>query len=149
MKVNWQEKHLNLKDMAEELSLSLDSIVFVDDQAFEQEQMKFNLPEVKVLQVTGDPLNILNAIDNCWFFDKYRISKEDLLRNRDYEMQSQRITLKRNSSSPEDFLKTLKLVTSILPVKESSIGRVLQMLKKTNQFNLTTKRHSESKVREF
>jgi FkbH-like protein len=149
IKVNWQEKHLNLKDMAEELSLSLDSIVFVDDQAFEQEQMKFNLPEVKVLQVTGDPLNILNAIDNCWFFDKYRISKEDLLRNRDYEMQSQRITLKRNSSSPEDFLKTLKLVTSILPVKESSIGRVLQMLKKTNQFNLTTKRHSESKVREF
>jgi len=149
VKVDWNEKYLNLKEIAEDLNLGIDSFVFLDDQIFEQEQMKFNLPQVKVLQVTEDPLNILNAIENCWLFDSYSISKEDLLRNRDYTMQAQRKALKRSSSSPEDFLQTLGLKAIVSPVKEHNIGRVVQMLSKTNQFNLTTRRHPESKVRTF
>jgi FkbH-like protein len=149
IRVNWKEKYLNIKEIAENLKLGLDSFLFVDDQAFEREQMKFNLPYVKVLQITDDPLNILNSIENCWLFDSYRKSSEDFLRNRDYKMQSKRKSLENLSITPEEFLKTLKLVTHITAVNENNIGRVVQMLAKTNQFNLTTRRHSESKIREL
>jgi len=111
--------------------------------------MKFNLPYVKVLQITDDPLNILNTIENCWLFDSYRKSSEDFLRNRDYKMQAKRKSLENLSITPEEFLKTLKLVADITAVNENNIGRVVQMLAKTNQFNLTTRRHSESKIHEL
>jgi len=148
-RINWKEKYLNLKEIAQNLNIGYDSFLFVDDQAFEREQMKFNLPNVNVLQVTEDPLNILNALESCWLFDSYRKSSEDLLRNHDYKMQVKRKSLEKKSITTEEFLKTLKLVAYITPVNENNILRVVQMLAKTNQFNLTTRRHPESKIREF
>ncbi len=147
--VNWEEKNRNLIEVAERLGLGLDSFVFVDDQAFEREQMQFHLPEVSILQVTEDPLTILNALELTWLFDRLRLSQEDLGRHSDYQLQTQRKELEQNSSSAEAFLWTLELRACLATVNEKSMGRVLQMLGKTNQFNLTTRRHMKAELQAF
>jgi len=149
LRVNWHEKHANLKEVAGELNLGIDSFVFLDDQPFEQDQMRFNLPQVKVMAVSGDPLEILTALERTWVFDSYGVSQADILRNDDYQAQSHRKALEAAAVTPEQFLYTLDLQAGIAPVDEYSIGRVVQMLGKTNQFNLTTRRHSEAAVRAF
>ena len=145
--VNWKEKHHNLADIAKTICLGLDSFVFVDDQAFEREQMQFNLPEVTILEVSEDPMEILSALETTWMFDRIRISEEDLSRHSDYNFQTQRKKLEESSSSTEAFLLTLKLRARLVPLEEQGVGRVMQMLAKTNQFNVTTRRHTESVLR--
>jgi len=145
-KVNWREKHLNLSDAAKELNLGVDSFVFVDDQSFEREQMSFALPQVQVLSVGEDPLSIYAALLSSSNFESIRISSEDTTRARDYRQQSLRKELE-TSCSHEDFLKSLDLKAIIRPVAESSLQRACQMLAKTSQFNLTTRRHGEADLR--
>jgi FkbH-like protein len=147
VKVSWREKHESLAAVARELNLGLDSFVFVDDQAFEREQMKFHLPQVRILPVTEDPLSILKALNRCTYFDAYRTSVEDLSRGRDYAMQLRRKELEEKSSSTADFLATLDLRAKVSAVSERNLPRVVQMLGKTNQFNVTTRRHTEAEVR--
>lgn len=147
LRVNWREKSQNLKEIAQELNLGLDSFVFVDDQAFEREQVKFGAPQVDVLPATEDPLQILRALTCCELFAVYRVSNSDSRRSSDYAAQAQRRKLESTSENADEFLHTLGLKAEIAPVAEETIARVVQMLMKTNQFNLTTKRHIESDVR--
>jgi len=149
VRANWQEKHVNLTEIAMELNLGMDSFVFVDDQPFEQDQMRFHLPVVKVMPVSGDPLEILESLERTWIFDSYGVSQEDVLRSKDYQAQSERRAFEAAAATPEQFLHTLGLKACIAPVDEYTLNRVVQMLGKTNQFNLTTRRHSEATVREF
>jgi FkbH-like protein len=146
IKVNWREKSHNLSEAAKELNLGIDSFVFVDDQPFEREQMSFTLPEVQVLSAGKDPLSIYIALLNCSNFESVRISQEDITRAQDYQQQLFRKKLE-TSCSPEDFLKSLNLEAVIRPVDESNLQRTYQMLAKTNQFNLTTRRHGEANLR--
>ena len=147
VRINWEPKHENLRSIAGELNLGLDSFVFLDDQAFEREQMAFRLPEVNVLPASEDPLHILNTITACRDFDIYRTSAEDLTRAGDYRAQSLRKQLGSESENAESFLKTLQLKAVVARVGESRLGRAVQMLAKTNQFNVTTRRHSEAEMR--
>ena len=147
LRVNWREKSENLKEIAEELNLGLDSFVFVDDQAFEREQMRFKLPQVRILQAAEDPLQTLNALICCRAFDVYRVSKEDIRRADDYVAQAQRRALETASCDQQNFLHSLQLRAIITRVTEGAISRVVQMLGKTNQFNVTTRRHLEVAVR--
>jgi FkbH-like protein len=149
VQANWSEKYINLIEISKNLNLGLDSFVFVDDQPFEQEQMRFNLSEVKVLNVTEDPLTILDALEECCLFDQHRISESDLIRNKDYLSQASRKKLEKSSESSEHFLHTLKLVADISTPKENQLNRAHQMMSKTNQFNVTTRRHSEAQIRSF
>jgi FkbH-like protein len=149
IRVNWKEKSENIKEIAEELNLGLDSFVFVDDQEFEREEVRFRAPQVSVLSSTEDPLQTLNALMCCRSFDVYRISDADIRRNDDYASQAQRRKLELKSDDPKEFLRTLQLKARIDFVKDETIPRTIQMLMKTNQFNLTTKRHLKSEVRQM
>ena len=75
VKINWNEKYINLIEVAEMLNLGIDSFVFLDDQPFEQEQMRLSLPEVKVLNNRNDPLDILNALSNTNLFDQFAVGE--------------------------------------------------------------------------
>lgn len=147
VRINWSPKHDNLRDVARELNLGLDSFVFADDQAFEREQMAFHLPQVKVLPLSEDPLRILNALMRCTEFEVHRLSAEDHARVGDYAAQAGRRELETTSASPEQFLESLQLKAVIKPVNESTLSRAAQMLAKTNQFNVTTRRHGEAELR--
>ena len=149
VRVNWNDKHINLKEISENLGLGLESFVFVDDQPFEQEQMNYNLPQVKILKVSADPLSILSALEECWFFDTYTISNEDQIRNIDYTSENKRKYLKKSINNTEKFLKTLDMKAIISDLNENNIYRAFQMLIKTNQFNVRTQRHSELQLRNF
>ena len=147
VRVNWRDKCANLTEIAQELNLGLDSFVFVDDQAFEREQMRFSLPDVRVLEASEDPLHTLQLLMACRGFDVYRVSDEDRRRSPDYAAQAHRHALESNSEDSQGFLHTLQLRAQIATVAETTIPRVVQMLGKTNQFNVTTRRHSEADVR--
>jgi len=148
IKVNWNEKYRNMLEVAKELNLGVDSFVFLDDQPFEQEQIQQFLPEVKILRSSKDPLELLNALSSTCFFDTFSIEQEDLIRSRDYEKQTERKILEK-SLGREEFLSSLELKAVIRPVTNETLPRTVQMLAKTNQFNLTTKKHSSSEVRKM
>ncbi len=147
IRINWQEKNKNIKEVSAELNLGLDSFVFVDDQVFEREQMRFNEPEVQVLDASKDPLETLSVLINCQLFDTHCLSNEDRNRSAEYKAQLQRGEFKSQINDPKKFLCTLKMQAKITLLTEATIPRAVQMLTKTNQFNLTTQRHTEVDLR--
>ena len=142
IRANWKEKHENLISISEELNVGVDSFVFLDDQKFVQTQVSLALPEVRVLSVNSDPLSIYNSLKSTSYFDTYYVVDEDKLRIKDYSSQIERNKLK-GKYSTEDFLNNLEIRASICHLDESMLPRAAQMLSKTNQFNLTTKRHNQ------
>lgn len=147
LRVNWNEKARSLREVAAELNVGLDSVVLLDDQAFEREQVMFDAPEVRVLPAGENPLQVLQALTECPFFASSFVIHEDRSRTADYAAQSQRRQLEAQAGNVTSFLKTLELEARVAPVVEATIPRVVQMLAKTNQFNVTTRRHSEADVR--
>ncbi len=142
IRANWKEKHENIISIAKELNVGVDSFVFLDDQKFEQTQVSQALPEVRVLSVNSDPLSIYNSLKSTSYFDTYSVVEEDKVRIRDYKSQIKRNKLKKRYTT-EDFLHNLEIYASITHLDRGMVPRAVQLLSKTNQFNLTTKRHNQ------
>ncbi len=142
IRANWKEKHENIISIAKELNVGVDSFVFLDDQKFEQTQVSQALPEVRVLSVNSDPLSIYNSLKSTSYFDTYSVVEEDKVRIRDYKSQIKRNKLKKRYTT-EDFLHNLEICASISHLDRGMVPRAVQLLSKTNQFNLTTKRHNQ------
>lgn len=150
VRVNWRPKYENLREIAQELNLGLDSFLFVDDEAFEREEMAYHLSEVQVLAVNQDPLNILRTLATAETFETFRVGEEDRFRSQHYTAEGQRRAFQeKKNGNVEDFLKSLDIEVTIASVNESNLPRVVQMLGKTNQFNVTTRRHTEAEIRRF
>lgn len=147
MRVDWNPKPDNLRAIADELELGLDSFVFVDDQPFERAAVAAGVPEVRVLPTDGTPLGTLAALREAPHFDQHRTTSSDLGRAQDYKQRRERKDLERSASSRYDFLRSLSLKARVAPVDNGSLGRAVQMLAKTNQFNVTTRRHGEADLK--
>lgn len=145
--VNWRPKHEGLRAAARALDLGVDSFAFLDDQAFEREEMAFQIPEIAVLETNGTPLSLLAAIEDCPCFDLLRLSESDTLRARDYASRVARQRLETSSGSAEAFLGSLQLRAIVAPLSPATLARGAQMLERTNQFNTTTRRHHEAALR--
>lgn len=144
-KIDWNHKHENLRAAARELGLGLDSFVFLDDADYEREQMRQLVPEVLVLNNSPDPMHILRALWETDAFDSLSITEEDRRRHQDYAVRSAR-NVERADDDLEGFLKSLEMEATIEEVGALNLERVVTMLGKTNQFNLTTRRHSREQV---
>lgn len=144
-KINFNHKYLTIRESAIELGLGLDSFVFLDDSDYEREQMKAFNPEVLVLNDQSDPLNMLTSLLKTDVFDVHQVTEEDLQRHREYELRSARSSS--GEGNIEEFLSSLELRAELQPVQDANIDRVVQMLGKTNQFNVTTRRHRLEDVR--
>jgi FkbH-like protein len=144
-KVNWKPKHENLREAAHELGLGLDSFVFVDDSDYEREQMRQLIPEVLILNSSSDPLHTLNCLWETDAFDSLAISEEDRQRHRDYRLRASR-DVQVHEGDLEEFLQSLKMEATIEDIGPANIERAVIMIGKTNQFNLTTRRHSRAQV---
>ena len=148
-KINWQNKSNNIREIASELNLGLDSIVFIDDNPVEREFVKKSIPEVNVPDF---PVEIFNLKD--WFindviyryFSKISISNEDVNKKSQYERNIKRVKEKDISLSLEDYLKGLKMKIKLTLDDRNSIPRLSQLTQKTNQFNLSTIRYSENEI---
>ncbi len=144
-KVNWRPKVENLREAAQELRLGLDSIAFVDDSDYEREQMRQLNPEVLILNESSDPLRTLNALWETDAFDSLFITKEDRQRHREYQLLQAR-EVGTHQDDLGAFLKSLEMIAEVEPVDRTNLDRVASLLAKTNQFNLTTRRHSRAEV---
>jgi FkbH-like protein len=144
-KINWNLKHENLRAAARELGLGLDSFAFLDDSDYEREQMCQVIPEVLILNESSDPLQTLRALWETDAFDAFLVSKEDRRRHKDYALRGAR-SAEAHQDDLETFLKSLEMEATIEEIGPPNMERVVTMLGKTNQFNLTTRRHSRAQV---
>ena len=149
-KSNWSDKVTNLKEIAEELNIGLDSLVFVDDSPFEVNMVRAQLPETTVLQVPEKLYEYPKMLSgNLGLFYNLSITLEDKKKVEMYKQQVNRETVKKGFSGIKDYLASLELKMTIYQNDKSIIARMSQMSQKTNQFNLTTKRYTESDMNNY
>ena len=149
-KSNWLDKVTNLRQVAKELNIGLDSLVFIDDSSFEVNLIKEQLPEITVLQVPERLHEYPRMLrENIGLFYNLSFTKEDKKKIKMYKQQIYRGNAKKRFSDIEEYLASLELKLTIFEDDESIIPRMSQMSQKTNQFNLTTKRYTEVDIRNF
>jgi len=147
--INWNDKVTNLKRIAHNLNIGLDSLVFVDDNEFECEWVRTQLPEVAVVQLTGDPSTYRRQLIQPGHFDTLTFSPEDRQRTGMYRAEAKRRQLHRRAGSLDAYLTRLEMRAEIGVDDAQAIPRVAQLTQKTNQFNLTTRRYSEGDIHAF
>lgn len=142
IRINWQPKPENMRAIAGELKLGLDALAFFDDNPAERALMRQALPQVRTLDVPADPLRYTQTLDQSRIFDRLHVSDEDRQRGRIYQAQQERRNLEAGSASLDSFLESLAMHATVEAVSTETLPRVLDLVQKTNQFNLTTRRHS-------
>lgn len=139
LKIDWQPKDINIRAIAAELKLGLDSFVFADDSPFERDLIRTSLPEIAVITP--------EALPTYPGFHSVGLTAEDFRRGEMYKEEEGRKEFEVAFSSVEDFLRELKLSVAIYPAVQETIPRISQLTQKTNQFNLTTRRYGEDDVK--
>ncbi len=147
MRINWEDKASNLRSLAEELNIGLDSMVFVDDNPVERSWLREAVPEVYVPDWPSDPSDYKDALLElaAEHFVKFTITAEDLHRGEQYRQQARR-SQAAATASLEDFYRSLQMRVTIAPATATTVPRIAQLTQKTNQFNLTTRRYTEADI---
>lgn len=143
---NWQDKASNIKHIAERLNIGIDSLVFLDDNPFERELVRRELPLVAVPELHDDPAHYAATLAWAGYFDTVAISAEDRKRADYYQGNVERSSTLASSTDLESYLNSLEMVCTITPFDPVGRARVTQLINKSNQFNLTTCRYTESEV---
>lgn len=147
--INWNDKTSNMKSIAQELNIGLDSMVFIDDDGFNCHMMKEILPEVLTVNLPSDPSLYLKTLMELNDFNTLQITKEDKNRGKIYAEQRKRKEFKTVTKNIDEYLKGLKMTAIIKRANSFTIPRISQLTQKTNQFNMTTKRYQEKDIRKF
>ena len=145
-RINWDPKPANVVSLGRSLNLGLDSFVYLDDNPVECALMRAELPEVVTLQVPPDE-EVESFLANLWTFDKLTVTDEDLRRTNMYRENAARQERERSTTDIADFIASLKVVVDIAAPEDGEWPRVSQLTQRTNQFNFTTVRRSESELR--
>lgn len=150
-RINWQDKATNLKELADELNIGLDSFVFVDDNPTERELVKQVLPMVAVPDFPEQPYMFPEFFKQLVFeyFKAYSITDEDRKKTEQYKANAARAHAQSSFADFDKFLESLDIQITIEAANEFNVSRIAQMTQKTNQFNLTTKRYTDAEVKGF
>jgi FkbH-like protein len=141
MRINWENKPSNMRSLAEELGIGLDSLVFVDDSEKERALMRQALPEVLTLDMPRDPALYRETLEALPALQALTVTEEDRARTRQYIERRQREKLRVTAQSVEEYLGSLGIVVETARVSERTLARVHQLFQRTNQFNLTGRRY--------
>ena len=145
-KANWNPKPGNLREIAAELNIGLDSLVLVDDNPAERALVADQLPEVAVPDVGSDVSRFAEILEHERYFEVDRVNQDDLNRSSYYDSNAQRSTYQAGFSDYGEFLASLEMTAEIGSFSPVYLERITQLINKTNQFNLTTKRYTISEV---
>jgi FkbH-like domain len=145
-KANWEPKHENIKAIASELNIGLDSIVFVDDNPAEREIISAQLPAVAVPDVGSDVSGFIRVLEDGRYFEPVRLSSEDLKRAEQYQENAQRAAFQGRFQDYGEYLESLEMSAEVAAFKPVYLDRITQLIGKTNQFNLTTRRYTRAQV---
>lgn len=144
--VNWEPKPGNLRQAAEILNLGLDSFVFVDDHPVECAMMRELLPEVLTVQLPEDPAAFESTLARLDCFDQLTVSEEDRSRGAMYRQEAARAELRAQAGDLESFFRGLEMKMCVVVNDEGHVPRAAQLTQRTNQFNMTTIRRTESDI---
>lgn len=147
IRVSWDEKASAVESIAEELNLGLAHIAFIDDNPVECDWVRARLPEVRVLRWPDDLGN--GVLDDLGLFDSLVLSAEDRTRTEMYRAEAGRRAQRQEVSSVEDYLRSLQMVATVGLARAEHLPRLSQLTAKTNQFNLTTRRHDLATLKSF
>ena len=145
---NWNDKASNIEAIAEELSLGLDAMVFLDDNPTERGLVRRLLPQVAVPELPEDPSLYARILMASGYFETITFSAEDRTRADFYQDNARRIALQKQAGDVDAYLASLQMVISFRPFDDVGRARITQLINKSNQFNLTTRRYSEAEVRD-
>ncbi len=148
-RLNWNSKSENIRSLAKELNLGLDSFIFVDDNPVECADVRINCPGVLTLQLPQHAESIPAFLNHVWAFDHRASTGEDRERTKMYLESTRRERYREQTFSLKDFIKGLELRVEIAEATEEQLRRVSQLTLRTNQFNFTTIRRSEEEIRAF
>lgn len=143
---NWHDKPANLRTIAEDLNIGIDSLVFVDDNPFERELVRRELPMVAVPEVSDDPGTYAQTLADAGYFEAMTLTDEDRARSAQYQSNRQRNELKASATDLETYLRGLGMRLMWRRFDKLGLNRTVQLINKTNQFNLTTRRYTEADV---
>lgn len=147
IKVNWNDKVTSIEEIAEELNIGVDSLVFMDDNPFEIEMVKRMLPQVTAILLDSQhPESYTDVLLSCGYFDALSTTEEDSKRSEMYKVEVAR--KKAQKGMPlDEYLKWLEMEVEIGKADDFTVPRVAQLTQRTNQFNLTTKRYTEEEIK--
>jgi len=147
---NWEHKPGNISSIAAQLNIGLDALVCVDDNPVERDLIRTMLPEVRVPELPDDPAYFSSVLIDAGYFEAVSFTAEDADRTAQYQAEAKRRSLaQRPSFDIDGYLKDLGMVMTASTVTEASVQRVTQLINKSNQFNLTARRYTETQVRQF
>jgi FkbH-like protein len=145
-RLNWGPKSANLRALAEELNLALDSFILVDNSATECAEVLAGCPEVLAIPLPQDAREFTSFLDHIWAFDPWSTTAEDRGRAALYIQERERARAEQMASNLEEFLASLNLRVKIAPMTEDQLPRVAQLTVRTNQMNFTSVRRSEGEI---
>lgn len=149
-RINWNDKAGNIRELAEDLNIGLDSFVFVDDNPTERELIKQLLPQVAVPDFPEQPYMLpefFRALVND-YFKVYELTGEDRKKTEQYRANAGRAAARKTFADLDSFLQSLDMRLKIQAADEHNIARLAQLTQKTNQFNLTTRRYTDADIKE-
>ena len=146
---NWDNKVANIRKIAATLNIGLDAMVFIDDSPFERNQVRDMLPEVCVPEIPEDSAEFAPFLSSLNLFETLSFSPEDASRTDFYRTQVRRDQEKAKFSSVDDFLRSLEMEASVARFDPRSLARAAQLVQRSNQFNLTTRRYNEAECAAF
>lgn len=148
IQINWDDKASNLKVIAQELNIGTDSLVFLDDNPVERQWIRTAMPEVTVYDLPN-PVQYNDFLQNLTDFEVLTLTEEDAKRGDLYARDRSRRALETASRTVQEFLVSLNITLTIGEMRQAEIARVAQLISKTNQFNLTGKRYTQTQLAEM
>ena len=143
---NWENKADNIRTIQQILNIGFDAMVFIDDNPFERNLVRENLPDVTVPELPEDPGEYLEYLYSLNLFETASYNNADRERTRQYQVEAQRVTAARKFTNERDFLRSLDMVSEITGFNRFNTPRVAQLSQRSNQFNLRTVRYTEAQI---
>lgn len=143
---NWENKADNIRHIQKILNISFDSMVFLDDNPFERNIVRENIPQICVPELPEDPADYLEYLYSLNLFETVSFSSEDTERTKLYQIESQRTTIQQKFTNEEDFLRSLEMLSFVSSFNKFNTPRVAQLSQRSNQFNLRTIRYTDDEI---
>jgi FkbH-like protein len=143
---NWENKADNIRQIQKILNIGFDSMVFLDDNPFERNIVRENIPGITVPELPEDPAEYLEYLYQLNLFETISFSNEDAERTKQYQVEAKRTVQQKSFTNEDDFLKSLNMVSQVEPFNKFNTPRVAQLSQRSNQFNLRTVRYTESDI---
>ena len=145
-KANWSPKHQNIIDIATEINIGIDSLVFIDDNPVERDIVSSQVPSVSVPDVGSDVIHFVDHIDKNGYFEPISLLSDDINRTKYYKDNKKRVKNQATFKSYDEFLVSLEMTADIKSFSSIYLDRIAQLTNRTNQFNLTTKRYTVGEI---